>query len=61
MSVEAPMILSYNSLKAEGCSGEDVLVVKLSQRKTTKLLECFRTVYKTKTAIDSFQLLKLEN
>ena len=29
--VEAPTNFSYNSLKAEGCSDEDVLAVKFSQ------------------------------
>ena len=28
MFVESPTNFSYNSLKAEGCSGEDVLAVK---------------------------------
>ena len=32
MFVEAPTNFSYNSLKTEGCSGEDVLAVKFSQR-----------------------------
>ena len=30
--VEAPTNFSYNSLKALGCSGEDVLAVKFSSR-----------------------------
>ena len=30
--VEAPTNFRYNSLKADGCSGEDVLAVKFSQR-----------------------------
>ena len=30
--VEAPTNFRYNSLEAAGCSGEDVLAVKFSQR-----------------------------
>ena len=52
MLVEAPTNFKYNSLKAECCSGEDVLAVPYAGfLKTTKVLECFRTVYKMKTVI----------
>ena len=47
--VEAP---TYNSLKTECCSGK--MFWRFSQRlsgETTKVLECFRIVYKMKTAI----------
>ena len=51
-SFEAPTNFNYNSLKAEYCSGEDVLaVLSAGFLKTTKVLERFRTVYKMKTAI----------
>ena len=43
--VEAPTNFKFNSLKTECCSGENVLAV------LPKVLECFRTVYKMKTAI----------
>ena len=50
--IEAPTNFNYNSLKAECCSGEDVLVVlSAGFLKTTKVSECFKTVYKMKTAI----------
>ena len=56
MLVEAPTNFNHNSLKAECCSGEDVLAFKFSQQsagflKTSKVLDGFRTVYKMKTAI----------
>ena len=35
-SFEAPMNFNYNSLKAECCSGEDILAVKFSQRVSWK-------------------------
>ena len=50
--VEAPANFSYNSLKSGCCSGEDVLaVLSAGFLKTTKIIECFRTVYKMNTAI----------
>ena len=53
--VEAPTNFNYNSLKAECCSGENVLaVLSAGFLKTTKVLECFRTVYKIKTAAINF-------
>ena len=51
MLVEAPTNFSYNSLKAEGCSGEDVLVVLSAGFFATRVLECFRNIYKMETAI----------
>ena len=46
------MNFNYNSLKAECFSGEDVLaVLSTGFLKNTKVLECFRTVYKMKMAI----------
>ena len=45
VSVEAPKSFNYNSLKAECWSSEDVLaVLSAGFLKTTKVLECFRTV-----------------
>ena len=46
--VEAPTNFNCNSLKVQFCSGEDVLAVLsagfLKITKTTKVLECFRSV-----------------
>ena len=47
--VEAPTNFSYNSLKSGCCSGEAVLSAGFL--KTTKMFECFKTVYKMNTAI----------
>ena len=50
--VEASTNFNYNFLKVECCSGEYVLVVlSAGFLKSTKVLECFRTVYKMKTEI----------
>ena len=44
--VEAPTNFKYNSLKAECCSGEDVLaVLSAGFLKTTKVFECFRLLF----------------
>ena len=52
---EAPMNFNYNYRKAECCSSVDVLgVVSAGFLKTTKVLECFTTVYKMKTVAINF-------
>ena len=50
--VEAPTNFNYNSLKGDCRSGEDVSAVRSAGfLQTSKVLECFRTVYKIKTVI----------
>ena len=50
--VEAPTNFNYNSLKADCCSAEDVSAVRSAGfLETSKVLECFRIVSKTETAL----------
>ena len=50
--VEAPTNFNFNSLKADCCSAESVSAVRSAGfLKTSKVLECFRTVYKIETVI----------
>ena len=50
-SVEAPTNFNYNSPKADCCWGDVLPVLLAGFMKTTKVWECFRTVYKMRTAI----------